>query len=87
MDTADAPATPASLPSSPAPEPVVWICAHVEQMAETTDYLAIPRAEWDAMTPAEREQAVDNFGAETMSGAGGYGASVVDEDDVPEDAR
>lgn len=68
-----------------APSDVVWICAHVEEMRETTAYMSVPRVEWDAMTVEQRDAFVDDFGAETMNSAGGYGADVVDESDVPAD--
>lgn len=55
----------------------VIIEAHVEQMIETTEQLEVDRAEWDAMTPAERRSLIDTFGAETMNNQGGYGASIL----------
>lgn len=86
MSTADAPATTStSLPSSPSPEPVVWICAHVEEMRETTAYISIPRETWDTLTVQERDDLVDDFGAQTMNDAGGYGVGIVDESEVPAD--
>lgn len=65
----------------------VWLRATVEQMSEWTEYIAIPRAEWNAMTPRQRESAVDQFGADVLGDAGGYGVSVVDESEVPDDER
>lgn len=57
-------------------EPVI-IEAHVEQMNETTERMEIPRARWNAMTPAERRAKIDTFGTETMNNCGGYGASII----------
>jgi hypothetical protein len=65
----------------------VWLSANVEDMIARTEYVVIPRAEWDAMTPRQREAAVDQHGADTVTNAGGYGASVVVESDVPENER
>lgn len=67
------------------PEDYVWVRATVEEMSARTDYVAIPRAEWDAMTKAEREQTVESIGADSVAEAGGYGASVVDLSEVPDD--
>lgn len=63
----------------------VWIHAHVEAMAERDEYLAIPRAEWDAMTTQERDDVIEQCASDAVAGAGGYGAGVVDEDEVPEE--
>jgi hypothetical protein len=57
-------------------EPVI-IRACVEQMSAVVDDLEIDRAEWDAMTPAQRREMIDDFGATTMNNAGGYGASIL----------
>jgi hypothetical protein len=56
-------------------EPVVIVC-HVEVMQATTERAEIPRAEWDAMTPAQRQEAIDRFGAEVLADAGGYGVQI-----------
>ena len=61
----------------------VWIRATIEEIRATTEYIAIPRAEWDAMTEEQREEAVDRFGHEVLADAGGYGSEVVDESEVP----
>jgi hypothetical protein len=66
---------------------VVWICAHVEAMSETTEYTPIPRAEWDAMTPEQRDDTIRSIADDAVSNAGGYGVMVVDEDEVPESWR
>jgi hypothetical protein len=72
-------------------KPVI-IRACVEQMSAVVDDLEIDRAEWDAMTPAQRREMIDDFGATTMNNAGGYGASIlsgapdsdlIDDEDVP----
>lgn len=65
----------------------VWIRAHVEQMNETTDYVSYTRAEWDAMTEQQREEAITDAAIQAMNDAGGCGASVVDEDEVPQEWR
>lgn len=69
---------------SDAPD-LVWICAHVEQMADTDDYEAMPRAQWEAMTVAERDEHLTVAAIDAMSNAGGCGASVIDESEVPAD--
>lgn len=58
--------------SSSTDRPVV-LRASVEDMIATVDYLEIPRAEWEAWSPAERLKAAEVFAAETMNGQGGYG--------------
>lgn len=63
----------------------VWIRAHIEEIRETTSYISYTRAEWDAMTEDERENAVDDFGAAELANAGGYSVSVVDESEVPDE--
>lgn len=62
----------------------VWIRAHVEQMQETTDYVSYTRAEWDSMSERQREEAITDAALTAMNDAGGCGASVVDESEVPE---
>lgn len=57
-------------------EPVV-IRACVEQMSATVEDMEIERVEWDAMTPAQRREMIEDFGATTMNNAGGYGASLL----------
>lgn len=62
---------------------LVWIHAHVEEMRETDDYVSYTRAEWDAMSERQREEAISDAAIAAMNDAGGCGASVVDESDVP----
>lgn len=71
--------------SKPERVDLVWIHAHVEEMRVTDEYTAFTRAEWDAMTTQQRDDAIDQAGADAVAGAGGYGASVVDESEVPEE--
>lgn len=61
----------------------VWIRATVEDMQETVEYTSIERDEWDAMTEAEQQEIVDQFGADVMNNCGGYGVGVIDESEVP----
>lgn len=66
---------------------MVWIHAHVEQMPEVDEYLSIPRTEWEAMTPEQQDQVITDAALDTMNNAGGCGASVVDESEVPAEYR
>lgn len=66
---------------------LVWICAHVEEMRERDDYVAVPRDQWEAMTEAERENYLTDAALDAMSNAGGCGAVVVDEADVPDEYK
>ena len=66
-------------------EDLVWICAHVEQMSETTDYISYTRAEWDAMTEAQRDAELSEAAMNAMNNAGGCGALVVDASEVPDE--
>lgn len=61
----------------------VWIHAHVEDMQERDEYIAYPRAEWDAMTVQQRDDAIEEHADAACSSAGGYGAGIVDESEVP----
>jgi hypothetical protein len=63
----------------------VWIHAHVEDMRETDEYYSFTRAEWDAMTVQGRDAAVQLLADEACANAGGYGASVIDAADVPDE--
>jgi hypothetical protein len=65
----------------------IWICAHVEAMHATDDYMSIDRDAWERMTEAEQNAFIESFASETVSNAGGYGASVVDEFEVPDEYK
>ncbi len=60
----------------PATADVVTIRATVEDMIGCVEYEQIPAAEWDAMTPTQRQRTLDRFGSETMTQQGGYGAGI-----------
>lgn len=62
-------------PASSTDQPVV-LRASVEQMLECTEYMEIPRVEWDAWTPAQRRAAIDEFAGTMMQNQGGYGGGI-----------
>lgn len=47
----------------------------------STDTQEIDRAEWDAMTPAERLALIEDMSTTHMTNAGGYGWAIEDPDD------
>lgn len=67
------------------PEDLIWIRSTVEEMRATEDYVSLPRAEWEAMTPAEQDDHLSNCALELMSNQGGCGAFVVDASEVPDE--
>jgi hypothetical protein len=48
----------------------------------TTEHHEIDRAEWDAMTPAERRDVIEGVAEAVMQNAGGYGWHIDDPDDA-----
>lgn len=47
----------------------------------TTETVEIDRAEWDAMTPADRRALLDDMAEAAMQNAGGYGWGIDNPDD------
>lgn len=47
----------------------------------TTETVEIDRAEWDAMTPADRRAMCDDLAEAAMQNAGGYGWHIADPSD------
>jgi hypothetical protein len=66
---------------------LVWIHAHVERMAEADEYHSIPAALWYSMSVQQRDDYLEQAAQTAMSNAGGCGAGVIDEADVPESER
>jgi len=70
---------------------LVWIRLHVEMSSaygsDAEDYVSIPRAEWDAMTEAERDQWIDDILQAHLSNTVSAGGWVVADDDVPDEYR
>lgn len=61
----------------------IWLHAHVEEMHESDDYMAIDKDAWEQMPEQEQDYFLASFATETMNNAGGCGASVVDATEVP----
>lgn len=65
----------------------VWIELSVDMPScagsEVEDYVAVPRAEWDAMTEEEREARVQQEIEEFLANSVNAGGGVVDESKVP----
>jgi hypothetical protein len=66
---------------------LIWIRSSVEHMASTVEYLSISRVDWESMTQQEQNQMLIDVALETMSNAGGCGASVVEDSEVPDEWR
>lgn len=66
---------------------LVWLHAHVEQMSDTDEYTSMDRKEWEQMSETEQDEALTSFALDAMNNAGGCGASVVEEAEVPDEWR
>lgn len=66
---------------------VVWVRATAEVslagVDPTESYIAIPRAEWDAMTPEQQEELLVDQAVQVLAEVASSGASVVDASQVP----
>jgi hypothetical protein len=71
------------------PAAQVWIrCTAEWPGGDVTDHLVVSRAWWEALTEKQRDDWLLDAAAELASNSScGYGASVVDVDDVPEGER
>lgn len=65
----------------------IWIRATVEEMRATEEYMSVSREEWEAMTESQQMSYCADFAVDTMNNAGGCGADVVDECEVPEEYK
>lgn len=75
-------------PPSTDPADYVWIRTTVEYPGGIDEeFNPIPRADWDAMTPKQRESECVEMAVEHQNNVAPCGGSPVDLDQVPDDFR
>lgn len=73
---------------APATDDLVWIRSTVEHPGGLDeDYVAVPRAEWAAMTADQRDIFLVNVAVEHQNNVAPCGAQEIDAADVPEEFR